>query len=122
MHSIILFLQKYLFYLLLAVLALNLFQRRYQKYSAKKRFATLYLSMLVLAWMILIIIMVFFHLPDLLLIPFTAALAAVGIVFRRQVFPFRLRCVQCRQPLSSKRMLFFDSNACERCDPHEDAP
>jgi hypothetical protein len=122
MHPIILFLQKYLFYLLLAVLALNLFQRRYQKYSAKKRFATLYLSMLVLAWMILIIIMVFFRLPDLLLIPFTAVLAAVGIVFRHQIFPFRLRCVQCRQPLSSKRLLFFDSNACERCDPHEDAP
>ncbi len=78
--------------------------------------------MLVLVWMILIIIMVFFRLPDLLLIPFTAALAAVGIVFRRRVFPFRLRCVQCRQLLSSKRMLFFDSNACERCDPHEDAP
>jgi multisubunit Na+/H+ antiporter MnhG subunit len=122
MHPIILFLQKYLFYLLLAVLALNLLQRRYQKYSEKKRFATLYLSMLVLAWMISIIIMVFFRLPDLLLIPFTAAPAAVGIVFRRRVFPFRLRCAQCRQPLSSKRLLFFDSNACERCDPHEDAP
>jgi hypothetical protein len=122
MHPLVLFLQKNLFYLLLAVLGLNLFQRRYQKYSEKKRYATLYLGMLVLAWMILVIIMVYFRLPDLLLIPFTAAVVVPGILFRRQVFPFRLRCVQCRQPLSSKRVLFFDSNACERCDPHEDAP
>jgi 8-oxo-dGTP diphosphatase len=122
MHPVILFLQKYLFYLLLAVLALNLFQRRYQKYSEKKRYATLYLAMLVLTWMVLIIVMAFFRLPDLLLVPFTAALVTVAILFRRRIFPFRLRCVQCRQPLSSKRLLFFDSNACERCDPHEDAP
>jgi 8-oxo-dGTP diphosphatase len=122
MHPVVLFLQKNLFYLLLAVLGLNLFQRRYQKYSEKKRFATLYLAMLVLAWMILVIVMVYFRLPDLMLIPFTAALVVVGVLFRRQIFPFRLRCVQCRQTLSSKRVLFFDSNACERCDPHEDAP
>jgi hypothetical protein len=122
MHPIVLFLQKNLFYLLLAVLGLNLFQRRYQKYSEKKRFATLYLGMLVLIWMILVIIMVYFRLPDLLLVPFTAAVAVTGFLFRRHIFPFRLRCVQCRQPLSSKRIFFFDSNACERCDPHEDVP
>ena len=58
MHPLTLFLQKNLFYLLLAVLALNLFQRRYQKLAEKKRFATLYLSMLVLAWMILVIVVV----------------------------------------------------------------
>ena len=40
MHPLTLFLQKNLFYLLLAVLALNLFQRRYQKASERKRFAT----------------------------------------------------------------------------------
>jgi multisubunit Na+/H+ antiporter MnhG subunit len=122
MHSIVLFLQKNLFYLLLAVLGLNLFQRRYQQYSEKKRFATLYLGMLVLAWMILVILMVYFHLPDVLLIPLTAAVVLAGFLLRRRVFPFRLRCVQCHQPLSSKRVLFFDSNACERCDPHEDVP
>ena len=51
MHPLTLFLQKYLYWLLLAVLALNLFQRRYQQQAQRKRFATLYLAMLVLAWM-----------------------------------------------------------------------
>ena len=40
------------------MLALNLFQRRYQKHSEKKRYATLYLAVLVLAWMILVIVVV----------------------------------------------------------------
>ncbi len=120
MHPITLFLQKNLFYLLLAVLALNLFQRRYQKRSERKRFATLYLAMLVLAWMVLVIVVVAFSWPDWLLIPFTLALAAVGVVFRRHTFPFRLRCARCGRQLDSMRVLYFDSNACEACDPYEE--
>jgi hypothetical protein len=119
-HPITLFLQKNLFYLLLAVLALNLFQRRYQKRSERKRYATLYLGMLVLAWMILIILITVFHWPEWLLIPLTLALVAVGVAFRRHTFPFRFRCVRCGRALDSKRILFFDSNACEVCDPHEE--
>ena len=41
LHSITLFLAKNVFYLLLAVLALNMFQRRYQQHAQKKRMATL---------------------------------------------------------------------------------
>ena len=122
MHPITLFLQKNLFYLLLAVLALNLFQRRYQKASEKKRFATLYLAMLVLSWMILVIVVVAFRWPDWLLIPFTLAVAAVGVIFRRHTFPFRLRCARCGGSLEGKRLLFYDSNTCERCDPQEEPP
>ena len=122
MHPITLFLQKNLFYLLLAVLALNLFQRRYQKLSERKRFATLYLAMLVLSWMILVIVVVALHWPEWLLIPFTLALAVVGAIFRRHTFPFRFRCVRCGQSLEAKRVLFFDSNACERCDPQAEPP
>jgi 8-oxo-dGTP diphosphatase len=121
-HPITLFLQKNLFYLLLAVLALNLFQRRYQKASERKRLATLYLAMLVLAWMILVIVVVAFHWPDWLLIPFTLAVASVGVIFRRHTFPFRLRCARCGGSLDSKRILFYDSNACERCDPQQEPP
>jgi len=122
MHPITLFLQKNLFYLLLAVLALNLFQRRYQKLSERKRFATLYLAMLVLAWMILVIVVVAFGWPDWLLVPFTLALAGVGAIFHRHTFPFRLRCARCGQSLEAKRILFHDSNACERCDPSQEPP
>jgi hypothetical protein len=87
------------------VLALNLFQRRYQKASERKRLATLYLAMLVLAWMILVIVVVAFHWPEWLLIPFTLAVASVGVIFRRHTFPFRLRCARCGGSLD-KRILF----------------
>ena len=122
MHPLTLFLQKNLFYFLLAVLALNLFQRRYQKDCEKKRFATLYLAMLVLSWMILVIVVVALRWSDWLLIPFTLALAAIGVIFRRHTFPFRLRCGRCGQSLEGKRILFYDSNLCERCDPPAEPP
>jgi 8-oxo-dGTP diphosphatase len=121
-HQAALFLQKYLFYLLLGVLALNLFQRRYQKLSERKRFATLYLAMLVLSWMILVIVLLHFGWPDWLLVPFTLAPVAVGVIFRRHVFPFRLRCARCGRSLESGRILFYDSNVCERCDPPQEQP
>jgi 8-oxo-dGTP diphosphatase len=117
MHPLTLFLQKNLFYLLLAVLALNLFQRRYQKTSQRKRLATLYLAILVLAWMVLVIVVVAFGWPDWLLIPFTLALAGVGAVFHRHTFPFRFRCARCGKQLEAKRIVFFDSNTCEACEP-----
>ena len=122
MHQAALFLQKYLFYLLLGVLALNLFQRRYQKLSERKRFATLYLAMLVLSWMILVIVQLHFGWPDWLLVPFTLAPVAVGAVFHRHVFPFRLRCARCGRALEGKRILYYDSNVCERCDPPQAPP
>jgi 8-oxo-dGTP diphosphatase len=121
-HPITLFLQKNLFYLLLAVLALNLLQRRYQKLSERKRFATLYLAMLVLSWMVGVIVVAALAWPDWLLLPFTLALAAVGVALRRHTFPFRFRCVRCGAGLEARRVLFFDSNACERCDPQGEPP
>ena len=35
---------------------------------------------------------------------------------------FLLRCARCGGSLDSKRILFYDSNACERCDPQEEPP
>ena len=122
MHPITLLLKKNLYWVLLAVLALNLFQRRYQRLSEKKRFATLYLGMLVLAWMVLVILIVAFGWPEWLLIPFTLAPAVIGVAFRRHTFPFRFRCTRCGTQLEAKRILFFDSNACERCDPQPEPP
>lgn len=120
MHPVTQFLEKNIFYLLLAVLGLNLYQRRYQKHSERKRFATLYLAVLVLAFMIGVIVVAHFRFPEWLLLPFAAALAAVAVGFRRHTFPFRLKCAKCGRALSAKRVLCFDSNACELCDPHEE--
>ena len=73
LHSITLFLANNIFYLLLAVMALNMFQRRYQQHAQKKRMATLYLGILILAFMVGTILIVNFNLPDLLIFPLAAA-------------------------------------------------
>lgn len=113
------FVSEKILYLLLAVLALNIFQRRYQKHSRQKRFATLYISILILALMIGTALIVYLDLPDVLFLPLLAVLILIGYRFRKQVFPFRLNCRRCGERLSGKRILFYDSNTCEKCEPPE---
>jgi len=115
LHSITLFLAKNVFYLLLAVLALNMFQRRYQQHAQKKRMATLYLGILILVFMVGTILIVNFNLPDLLIFPLAAAVLLLGYVKREHVLPFRLNCRRCGQRMSSKRILFSDANTCDNC-------
>jgi hypothetical protein len=115
LHTITLFLSKNIYYLLLAVLALNMFQRRYQQYAQKKRMATLYLGILILIFMVGTILIVNFKLPDVLILPLAAGVILFGYVKREHVLPFRLNCRQCGQSLSGKRVLFFDANTCDAC-------
>lgn len=115
LHALNLFLARNLFFLLLAVLVLNMAQRRHQGEGVRKRFATLYIAVLALALMCGIIVIVHFQLPDLLMLPLLAALVLVGYLNRQHVFPFRLRCSRCREPLSFDRILYFDDNVCGRC-------
>ena len=115
LHSITLFLAKNIFYLLLAVMALNMFQRRHQQHVQKKRMATLYLGILILVFMVGTFLIVNFNLPDVLIFPLAAAVILLGYVKREHVLPFRLNCRQCGQRMSSKRILFFDANTCDTC-------
>jgi len=115
LHSITLFLAKNIFYLLLAVMALNMFQRRHQQHAQKKRMATLYLGILILVFMVGTTLIVNFNLPDVLIFPLAAAVILLGYVKREHVLPFRLNCRQCGQRMSSKRILFFDANTCDTC-------
>jgi uncharacterized membrane protein len=113
------FVSQRILYLLLAVLMVNMFQRRYQKTAQNKRFATLYIAILVLALMVGTVLIVTFDLPDVLFLPLLAVLILVGYIYRRKVFPFRLNCRNCGERLSGKRILFHDSNRCENCERGE---
>jgi hypothetical protein len=115
LHTVNGFLAGNLLYVLLGVLVLNMVQRRHQRQTQNKRFATLYIAVLVLTLMAGTIAIVYFRLPDLLLLPLVLALALVGYLNRRHVFPFRLRCSRCAARLGWNRILFFDDNACEAC-------
>lgn len=118
-RSVTTFISERTIYLLLAVLVLNMLQRRYQQHAREKRLATLYIAMLILAFMIGTVLIVYFALPDVLVVPLLAALLLIGYRFRARVFPFRLNCRLCGQRLSGKRILFFDSNTCEQCEQRQ---
>ena len=119
LHTINTFISEKSLYLLMAVLILNMFQRRYQKQTQKKRFATLYIGTLILALMVGSVLIRTFNLPDILIVALLVILVGVGYRYRKQVFPFRLTCVRCGQRLSGKRIIYFDSNTCEHCEPNE---
>jgi hypothetical protein len=115
LHTINAFLASNLLYVLLAVLLLNMLQRRHHRETEHKRFATLYLAVLVLVLMAGAIVIVYFRLPDLLLLPLLLALALIGYLNRRHVFPFRLSCRICGAKLGWDRILYFDDNTCAAC-------
>jgi hypothetical protein len=110
------FVSDNIIYLLLAVLVVNMVQRRYQKYAQMKRLATLYIAILILALMVGTVLIVYLHLPNIVFLPLLAVLILTGYRFRKKVFPFRLNCKSCGERLSGKRILFYDSNTCEKCD------
>jgi uncharacterized membrane protein len=116
LNTVTTFVSENILYLLLAVLVLNMLQRRYQQHARKKRFATLYVAILILVLMVGTALIVYLELPDILFLPLLAVLVLVGYRFRKQVFPFRLTCRLCGEKLTAKRILFYDSNTCEKCE------
>lgn len=113
------FVSNNFFWLFVAILAVNLFQRKYLAVGERKRFATLYMSMVVLAVMAFSALLLQFSLPDWLFLPFIALLAGAVWVFRAKIFPFRLRCVRCAGRLQGDRILYYDNNLCAECDAKE---
>jgi hypothetical protein len=111
------FLQRFLLVPIVLVWAYHLLQRRYLTVGEGKRNATLYFTFVLLAVWALTWLLSKFSLEDLYLVPIAFFALVLLIWQRRAIFPYRLRCVRCGLPLSASRVLFFDSNACEACQP-----
>ncbi len=116
MDHLVQWIAEYTPWLLVAILTLNLSQRRHLHHGEGKRFATLYLSALVLAVFAAAHVIILYHWPAVLLLAATAAILAVGVLFRAQVFPFALYCRNCKERLSLRRVVYYDSNRCASCD------
>ena len=69
LNTVTTFVSENILYLLLAVLVLNMVQRRYQQHARKKRFATLYVAILILVLMVGTALIVYLELPDILFLP-----------------------------------------------------
>ncbi len=116
-HSASLFILHYLLIPIAAVWVYHLVQRRYREQGARKRDASLYLTLVLLGVWVLAYVISRTRLQDLYLVPVCFA-ALVVLVWKKDVIlPYRLRCVSCGRPLSILRILFIDSNTCEACQP-----
>jgi uncharacterized membrane protein len=110
MQEIVDFVAEYFFWVFIAILLVNVLQRRYQSQAQKKRFATLYLGIAAFLIYVAAMTVVTYNLsPYYFLI---AVVAVVGVVYRyrEQTFPFRLRCRRTGKILNMETILFRDSN------------
>jgi hypothetical protein len=112
---IVSFLSRFLFYPVVIILVFNLIQRRFVDRGTRKRYASLYFGVLVLAFWGVTFLFQRYGIPDgYLILPLSAAAALIAIR-RKDFLPFRLRCASCGKRLSLRTVLFDDANLCDSC-------
>lgn len=110
------------YYLMISIMVLNLFQRKHAATGEKKRFATLWLAGTLLVLQVGIGLMVNFKQPDWLLLPLFLIWGLSLYLLRGKIFLFRSKCVSCGARLDSKEWLGRDDNLCARCVPSAETP
>jgi hypothetical protein len=119
-HMISDFIASNFYYVFLGVLVINLFQRKHQKKSPRKRFATLFIAIGVFVFYTAAQLIRNFDANDAILFPVLAAILFVFYRFRAKLFPFSLKCKQCAKKLDYNQVLFNDSNLCSDCEPPDE--
>jgi hypothetical protein len=114
-HPVSEFIVQNLYWVFLLFLGLNVYQRSHGEKARTKRFATLYLAMVVFVFVAGAYSLIYFKLPEWLLICLGGALVAASIALRARLFPFRFRCTSCGQLLTFKPFMFNDANLCDDC-------
>ncbi|MEX2442086.1 MAG: hypothetical protein WD492_00665 [Alkalispirochaeta sp.] len=99
-----------LYWVFLAMLLLNILQRKHQKKAEKKRFATLYLALGLFGLLIVSQLIVIYDGADWMLVPGFAAVAAVVYRYRRHTFPFRLYSPADGRRLTWDEILYDDTH------------
>jgi hypothetical protein len=102
---------------MVALWAFHLYQRRFKGAGVRKRIATLSLTVVIIAAWVAAWFFVRYGVGDVYLV--LVAACAVGVVIwqRKRMLPYRARCARCAKPLTLQRMLSWDSNLCESCQP-----
>lgn len=106
------------FWVLAGSAILNIMQRRHHKHCVKKRTATLYWAIMIFAFYIVVVVVASNEaVSDYFLIAGAAIVIAAGYFLREKAFPHRIKCESCGERLNFERILYYDSNMCEKCDP-----
>ena len=106
--------EKYLWFLV-AILGVNLYQRKFAPRSFKKRTATLIIATLAMVWQIFIVIIISRGWPHWFAVPALALTVALVIPFRQRVLLFRTTCSRCSAKLTPSAIINYDDNLCDAC-------
>lgn len=99
-----------LYWAFLAMLLLNIVQRKHQKTAQRKRFATLYLAIGVFGLLVVAQLILIYDGADWMLVPGFAAVVAVVYRYREHTFPFRLHSPVDGRRLTWEEILYDDNH------------
>lgn len=100
---------------LIVVLVPNLLFRRYGQAAVKKRMASLYHGIIVFIIMILALSIVERELSDIYLYIGIIVVVLLLLIFRKNIFPYRLNCPDCSNRLDFRTIYFMDDSLCANC-------
>ena len=115
-HSfmILQFFTKIFDYIMLLVIVLNISLRKFRD-GQKKRFSTILVALIILGVYFLLILIDWLALPSFLEYVALASGLAVAVIFRKSVWPWRLKCRKCGKKLKADEVLGRDENLCSDC-------
>lgn len=106
--------EKYYTWLLIAILLLNFTQRKIPN-TEKKRFATIYLAAILLVFEVGIVTILTRDLNHNLAWLVLAFCGVLLYIFRHKALPFRIFCVDCHVRLDFNHIIGHDDNLCSDC-------
>ena len=106
-----------LYYLMMAVLIANLTQRKHVKHGNRKRLATLWVAGILLFLQVELVMIQHFELSDMFLIPSFIFALALFYPLRSRIFIFKPKCVSCNGKMSFNKVIYWDNNMCDSCQP-----
>jgi 8-oxo-dGTP diphosphatase len=105
---------NYLWFLV-AILVVNLYQRKFAPRSYRKRSATLIIASYAMLWQIFIVIILSRGWPHWLAVPALALTVLAAVPFRQRILVFKTHCVSCGAQLPLTATINYDDNLCETC-------
>ncbi len=114
------FVAQYFYWVFLAILILNMTQRKHQRTAQKKRMATLYLAIAALVIYAGAELCRQYALGDGVMVAVILAVIAAVFILREHTFPFTLTCQCTGRRLDWNSILYRDDNCLPEPEPEED--
>lgn len=114
------FVARYFYWVFLAILILNMTQRKHQKTAQKKRMATLYLAIAALVIYAGAEMCRQYALGDGVMVAVILAVIAAVAILRNHTFPFTLTCQCTGRRLDWNSILYRDDNCLPEPEPEEE--